>query len=62
MVSREEVEMFLKKKVLVVHTDSGVDSTNTGYILKVSDDALLLNRFGKRILIALNSVKKIKER
>lgn len=68
MVKKENIKPSLNKLVGVTSKDSTTESNNSlsytsGRLVEITDDAIvLLDRWGRRILITIDSIVKIKEK
>jgi len=67
MVSKEEAMLFVDKNVGVTHRDSPTGSSegltyHSGLLVKITDNSIILEKFGKRILITLDSIIMIREK
>ena len=58
VVVMEDVEIFLNKNVIVIHTDG----SSAGKLIAVNENSIVLQKDGQRTLVSLSSIEKIKEK
>jgi len=64
-ITKEEALVFINKKIGVLSEDKNSQTGEgyvSGFLIRVTDNALLLNSYGRLVWIDLNTVKKIKEK
>lgn len=61
MISKDDAKMFLNKFVGVSYTENERECFNRGGLKEVTDNCIVMDVFGRRMIISFSSILKIKE-